>query len=94
MTSIIMNQPCELCNGDGYKTVSKDEWEAYKIWLDDPSEDKFYLPTNFPGYLMTMRTLAGASVLRDQTHVVCPKCLGQKSVPKQMTLDDLKKLLT
>jgi hypothetical protein len=89
-----MNQVCDLCNGDGYKIVTKADWEAFQQWIKDPSEEKLYAPTNFPNFLTTMRTLAGTNIQRNQVEIICPFCCGQKHISKHLTLDDLKKVLT
>lgn len=94
VNEILFNQVCSLCNGDGYLTVTKTQWNEYLAWLADPTEEKANSTDSFPYFLKDLPNHHTVSTLRDKVTVVCTKCNGQKSVQQAISLDDLKKLLT
>jgi len=94
MDEIVFNQKCYLCNGDGYLTVTNAQWDEFMLYVDDPTEEKLNSTDNFPQFLKNLHNFTTVGKAKDYVAMQCTICYGAKVIPKKLTLDELKALLT
>jgi hypothetical protein len=93
MTEIIMTVACDYCHGDGYLTVTLDQWNSYQAWIADPTEGKINSRDNFPQFLKMLYIQIGMHINGNIVTIPCVRCGGSKTIQKVLTLDDLRNLL-
>lgn len=89
---LIVNVNCDTCKGDGYLVVNKSQWEMFKVWQADPSEDKIDSPDTFPVFLKRIHTQWGVNIGK-VVSLPCPDCGGQRTITKEISFEDLKNLI-
>lgn len=90
---ITIDKECEMCHGDGYLKCTVQQWENFKIWEADPTEDKGTAPHDVPAFLKIPCQRSISRLDANTMQSACPTCMGAKKIPTVVTLEELKELL-